>query len=166
LQSLQINGFDLKQVIVVENTAGRYSRDDSNTFKLLSRREYQAVQYRYVEAWGSKPGAVYAGVVLAEQKGYEYVLVIDDDVMLSEDFDPRIQHLKNERMGALSCKITTAREENICLAGQKQEYEDAGDLKDLEYAVGTVLAPHGAISLWKNTSLFRNSEKSSRNRGF
>lgn len=146
IDSLRNIGIPEDHIILMENTGNRYQISQSKTAKLLERTEYRNIEYRYTSEWGNKVAAEYLGVVVAKNKHLSYVMTIDDDVIIPSNFDPQLNLLSGDvKMIAYPIKPSN-RISNYLTRMQKREYRRSDRSNYFKQLLGTVLAPHGAIS--------------------
>ena len=146
LDSLLNVGILDEHIVLMENTGKLYSFAQSKTAKLLETPEYRNIEYRYTDNWGNKVAAEYLGVVVAKNKHLSYVMTIDDDVIIPNDFDPQLKLISNDvKMIAYPIKPSN-RISNYLTRMQKREYRRSDRSNYFKQLLGTVLAPHGAIS--------------------
>jgi glycosyltransferase involved in cell wall biosynthesis len=136
--------FDTQSIFVIDN--GPCSAPQDRTNDICAEL---GVNYTYVPI-GNKTVAVYVGAKLAEQ--YQYILQIDDDMILNPDMSFPINpdtHCIAYTIGATSFDGNP----KFIHKFQDLEYKMAGIIKAFESYVASATFAHGAISLWKRTSL-------------
>lgn len=138
------SGFTPSQIFVIDN--GKDASNVDSTPQIC-----REIGTNYVFApYPSKLTAIYVGVCQA--KKYEYVLQIDDDVLITETLpicmDPDVSCM------AYTIGATNHSGPNNLLQNfQDLEYKMAGLRKGFEGWTGSAYFAHGAISLWRREAL-------------
>lgn len=136
--------FDAASIFVIDNGSSDTPVDGTKDICIKL-----GVNYTYLPI-GHKSAAIYTGALLA--KDYEYILQIDDDMQLDENMSFPIT--ENTHCLAYTISATNLNgEEKLIHKFQDVEYKMAGIMKAFESWVGSANFPHGAISLWKRTTL-------------
>ena len=140
-----------EQIFIVDNATAASPLD--NTKGVLDEECPRGINYLW-NPYGNKTCAQYAGVVAAE--GYDYILIIDDDVILPENMQFNLDQMSN-RVKALCYPIRAKHpEENqtsLFIEWQSLEYKMSDFAKLLQSKWSTVLFPHGAAPLWERNML-------------
>lgn len=139
-----LNIFDANSIFVIDN--GEHHSPQDKTHDVCAE---MGVNYTYVPI-GNKTIAIYVGVQLA--KTFEYVLQIDDDMVLN----PNMSFPINPDTHCIAYTIgATSFDGDIKLIHRFQdlEYKMAGIIKAFESCIASATFPHGAISLWKRNTL-------------
>jgi hypothetical protein len=160
IASLIAVGIDYAQIFIIENTGNRYAQHASATFQLLtSSDEYQRINYYYISEWGSKVAAEFIGAFCAHELGLLYGMMIDDDVLVPPTFDPYLLLLdKHFKMIAYPIAPSN-RVMNYLTFMQKREYRRSDRNNYFKYILGSVLAPHGAVSTVDLITYLENMRK-------
>jgi glycosyltransferase involved in cell wall biosynthesis len=140
--ALQI--FDANSIFVIDNGVQSTPRD-----KTPNICAEIGVNYQYVPL-GNKTIAIYVGAMLA--KDFEYVLQIDDDMLL----DPKMSFPISEQTHCIAYTIGATcfdSQPKLIHRFQDLEYKMAGIMKGFESQISSATFAHGAISLWKRTTL-------------
>lgn len=139
-----------EQILVVDNGNSDTPLDD--TLRVV--KEFNPL-VRYI--WVNQPNktiAQYVGLQIMREK-YPTVLIIDDDVLLPEDFVMPIAFLRQGVDGF--CIPIRAIDGNgkrpFFIAWQDIEYKKSGFWNALADRSSSVVAPHGAISFWRSEVL-------------
>lgn len=108
---------------------------------------------------GSKITAEFVGVAVA--RGYKYVMLIDDDVLLPENLPLPTHHFDDcdarNRVACVGYTIKSVGANStrgtLMQMAQDLEYKVSGLAKVLQTHYGSVVFPHGAIALWRRDVL-------------
>lgn len=135
-----------EQVFIIHNGS---SKDPVDNTKEIALASFPNVHYVW-SSIGNKNIAQYIGMKLA--KDYKYCLVIDDDVILPENFDMGVELLNDKTKGVaypLGAIASEGRNPSWLTKSQDIEYKLAGTCKQFQSDTSSVLYPHGAIALWE-----------------
>jgi hypothetical protein len=136
--------FEAKNIYVIDNGNSDVPLDNTSSIC-----EEMGINYKWVSV-GGKLSAIYVGVKLTEQ--YEYVMQIDDDVLLNEDMTFPI----NEKTHCIAYTISASNhngDKKIIHHMQDMEYKHSGIVKGFQSWFGSTMFAHGAISLWRRSTL-------------
>lgn len=142
-----------EQIFIIHNGSSPTPIDSTRDVALA---HYPRVNYAW-SAIGNKNIAQYIGMKLATQK-YKYSLVIDDDVLLPDNFDTGVEMLGGRikciayPLGALPAE---GKSKTWLTKSQDIEYKLSGTCKQLQSNTGSALYPHGAIALWETEAFKR-----------
>jgi len=142
--------FKPQHIILVDN--GNTDRPTDN-LKEVAHSVHPNISYLWLPV-GSKNVAQYAGVRYAQSQflSVKYAMLIDDDVVLPENFNMDLARFQDPKVRAMTYPITATNSEgakgNLLVRWQDLEYKIAGLGKLAEDRTSTVLFPHGAISVW------------------
>lgn len=136
--------FDAKNIYVIDN--GNSDAPLDNTSSVCQE---MGISYKWVPI-GGKLYAIYVGVKITEE--YEYVMQIDDDVFLNEDMTFPVK--ENTHCIAYTISASNHKgERQVIHHLQDMEYKRAGIIKGFQSLVGSTMFAHGAISLWRRSTL-------------
>lgn len=142
--------FDSTAIFVVDNGPSNTPAD--NTQQVCQEH---GVNYTYVPI-GHKSSAIYTGALLA--RDYDYVLQIDDDICLDENMTFPITN--DTHCIAYTIGATNANgKDGFIHKFQDLEYKMSGIAKAFEAQIASAMFAHGAISLWKRSTLIEVLEK-------
>lgn len=133
------------QIFVVDNGNSKEPLDDTEA---KVREVHPLINYLWLPM-GNKNIAQYAGTMAA--KDYKYIMTVDDDVILPDNFDFGT-HLIDEETKAVCFPCRPAARDgkpSILIEWQDIEYKIADCVKNVEGRFCGVLFPHGAASLWE-----------------
>jgi hypothetical protein len=136
--------FDAKNIYVIDNGNSDIPLDNTSSIC-----EEMGINYKWVPV-GGKLYAIYVGSKITEQ--YEFVMQIDDDVFLNEDMTFPV----NENTHCIAYTISASNhkgEKQVIHHLQDMEYKHAGIIKGFQSQVGSTMFAHGAISLWRRSTL-------------
>lgn len=149
LRSLMRVGIEPEQIFIMENTGGKYAAETSAVRKTIAEgsAEFSRINYRLITEWASKVAAEYLGASAAKLAGYQYVMAIDDDVIMPDDFDPYLGLIDHE-IKMIAFPITPSNDDNLLTRRQKNEYHRADRHNYFKQLLRkTTLSVHGAVSL-------------------
>jgi len=112
------------------------------------------VRYVWVPE-GSKISSIYVGAKIMK---HDFVMQIDDDVLLNEEMIFPI----NDETHCLAYMISASSHDgkkNMLHHLQDMEYKHSGIIKGFQSWVGSTMFAHGAISLWRRMTLIEILEK-------
>ncbi|MEO5970715.1 MAG: glycosyltransferase family 2 protein [Bdellovibrionia bacterium] len=138
-----------EQIFILDN--GRTKTPSDNTKEVVASINSK-INYIWVP-FGNKSIAQYAGAIAA--KDFKYILTIDDDVTLPDNFDFGT-HMINDQVKAVCYPvraITGDDKQSLLVEWQDIEYQNSDLAKIAESYFGGVLYPHGAGSLWEKETL-------------
>lgn len=136
--------FDAKNIYVLDN--GNSDVPFDNTSSICQE---MGINYKWVPV-GGKLSAIYVGAKLTEK--YEYVMQIDDDVFLNDDMTFPV----NENTHCIAYTIGASNhngDKKIIHHLQDFEYKHSGIVKGFQSLLGSTMFAHGAISLWRRSTL-------------
>lgn len=136
--------FNAKNIYVIDN--GNCDIPMDNTSKIC---EEIGVNYKWVPI-GGKLSAIYIGTILA--KKYEFIMQIDDDIFLNENMTFPID-IKTECIAYVIGACNNFGNKTIIHYMQDIEYKHAGIIKGFQSIFNAVIFAHGAISLWRRSTL-------------
>jgi glycosyltransferase involved in cell wall biosynthesis len=142
--------FDAKNIYVIDNGNSDVPLDNTG-----SVCQEMGISYKWVPV-GGKLYAIYVGAKITEQ--YEFVMQIDDDVFLNDDMTFPV----NENTHCIAYTISASNhkgEKQVIHHLQDMEYKHAGIIKGFQSQVGSTMFAHGAISLWRRSTLVNVLEK-------
>ena len=142
--------FDAKSVYVIDN--GNEEKPSDGTPAICAEL---GVNYLYVPC-GSKIAAIFVGACIT--KDYEFVVQIDDDIQL----DKNMTFPTSEQTHCIAYTISATNfngDEKLIHKFQDVEYKTVGILKAAESRFGSAQFAHGAISLWRRTTLLEVLDK-------
>lgn len=154
LISAQVH-FNPEHIFIVENSN---SPTPTTTIQaeLASNVIFNQINYVWLPI-GNKSIAQYLGALAAAKHDLQYILTIDDDVMIPPDFICPI-HLMHGKTRAV-CFPVTAVDENgdkpTFVAWQDIEYKLSALAKMAESKMCGVLYPHGAASFWDRKTMIQ-----------
>lgn len=118
------------------------------------RRIDPTINYHY-NPMPNKTRAQYMGI-MSRQNRYKYTMLIDDDVILPENLHLNLDMLEeDDNTQCLVYPISGLGDNNLFVKWQDLEYKLSGLVKNFQSSYGTVVAPHGGISVWKTPILKR-----------
>ncbi|KAL0216487.1 hypothetical protein P9112_008671 [Eukaryota sp. TZLM1-RC] len=152
-------------VYVCHNTGDEAPHPTDKTVRII----------RNVEAWGRKVNYVYipagnktfclyyvAKNILGNRKDIDYVVIMDDDVVIPRDMSWQTHRLKKDNVCGAVVTIRADindpeksgfRRRKLLVWFQDLEYLLSGLMKQCQSNLGTGSYPHGAISIWKKDAL-------------
>jgi len=142
--------FDAKSIYVIDN--GNEEKASDGTSTICAEL---GVNYVYVPQ-GSKIAAIYVGACIT--KDYEFVVQIDDDIQLDKDMTFPI----SDQTHCIAYTISATNfngDETLIHKFQDVEYKYAGIIKAAESRFGSAQFAHGAVSLWRRTTLLELLKK-------
>ena len=139
--------FDKESIFVIDNAHNENPLDNTKTIC-----ERYGVNYTWVPI-GSKIVSMYVGAKLAQK--FEYILQIDDDMVLDKDMTFPIKEDTDCIAYVMSAINKEDKETTLVQKCQDVEYKTAGIVKAVHSWLGNVSFAHGGISLWKRTSFIK-----------
>lgn len=148
-----IIGETLKHALSIFEPESIFVIDNGNSKTPLDQTRYVCEEYGVNYQWvpiGTKIGSIYIGTKLA--KRYNYILQIDDDMILDKNMTFPIKD-DTDCIAYIISAINKDNNPNLVQKCQDVEYKVAGITKAVQTWLGNVSFAHGAISLWKRESL-------------
>lgn len=149
-----LNHVNPNQIFICDNSDSETPPD--NTWEKVRAIE-PTINYHYNDV-GNKSRAQYMGI-MSKQNRLKYTMLLDDDVILPDNFDPSLSRLEND--DNLQCLvyplsgISGLEKNSLFVEWQDLEYKLSGLVKKFQSNVASVVAPHGGISVWKTPVLKR-----------
>lgn len=149
--------FPAKNIFVVDNANAVNPVGDT-------QEVVRGVNKDIVYIWlpiGNKNAAQYVGSMAVRNAGLNFVLTVDDDVLVPETFIAP-KHLLTGKTKAASFPIHGVDSRNqkpVFVGWQDLEYKMSGFSKLAERKACGVLYPHGAVSFWERDTLLQALRK-------
>lgn len=142
------------QIFICDNNDSENPPD--NTWERV-RSIDPTINYHYNDV-PNKSRAQYMGI-MSKKNSYKYTMLIDDDVILPDNFDASLGRLEvDDNLQCLVyplCGISGREKNSLFVEWQDLEYKLSGLVKKFQSNVASVLGPHGGISVWKTPVLKR-----------
>lgn len=138
--------FRPQDIFIVDNGRSKYPTHPEGNFRAYIRSLHPDINYVWSPI-GSKNAAQFVGSLAAREKGYKYVMTVDDDVCMPKNFKPPID-LLDEKFVAVAYPIKAMDAKCVSslwvTAWQDVEYRLSGLAKLAEDRLCGVQFPHGA----------------------
>jgi hypothetical protein len=138
--------FRPKDIFIIDNGRSKYPSHPDGNFREYIRSIHPDIVYVWSPI-GSKNAAQLVGALAARERGYRYIMTVDDDVCIPRNFDPPTDMI-DDKFKAVAFPIKAMDAQcNVPLwlvAWQDVEYRLSGMSKLAEDRLCGVQFPHGA----------------------
>ncbi|KAF3034605.1 hypothetical protein E8E12_004813 [Didymella heteroderae] len=138
--------FRPKDIFIIDNGRSKYPSHPDGNFREYIRSIHPDIVYVWSPI-GSKNAAQLVGALAARERGYRYIMTVDDDVCIPKNFDPPTDMI-DDKFKAVAFPIKAMDAQcNVPLwlvAWQDVEYRLSGMSKLAEDRLCGVQFPHGA----------------------